>query len=119
MTHAVEEKEGCTAVNYTFPPVVFAETNFSGQQLDHFLSEVDEITAHGPDLEAAVGNASEFERVQLYIDLEMVDAYHSIETRLRILERERGPEYVADLVRTVREKNAARGYYGDREVPHE
>lgn len=103
-------------INYTFPKVIFAEINTSGQQLDHLLSEIDEIVTLGPDLEAALYDRNKADSVRLQIDLEMVDALHSIETRLRILEKERGPEYVAALIRTVREKNAARGYYAEDAV---
>jgi hypothetical protein len=95
---------------YNFPGATFADTNTAAEQLDHIFSEIDEIAAHGPALDASV-DSNETARVNLMIDLEMVDALHSIETRLRILEKERGREYVNLLFRTVREKNDARGYY--------
>lgn len=96
-----------------WPETIFARLNTAGQQLDHILSEADEITELGPELESVLDDSAAADRVRMMIDLEMFDLHHAIETRIRILAREKGVAYVAMLVEEVRKKNRARGYYVD------
>jgi hypothetical protein len=100
-------------MNYLFPPTVFVQINTLGQQLDHALSEVDEIEATGPLLEAAEGDLAAHEAARRILEVEMFDLIHSLETWRRILVNERGQEYVDGLVREVVAKNSAPGreYY--------
>jgi len=85
-------------MNYQFPRTRFVDGNGLASQLDHVLSEVFEAieSSHTPNL---------FHTVE-----EIVDAYHSLETLLRILEE----DYKVDLelaFNKVHHKNKHRGYY--------
>lgn len=94
------------APEYNWPEVKFARTNSSADQLDHILSEKEEILQCGPDQEAA-------------LHMELADKHHSHETYWRILARERGEAYVAAVFQAVEDKNRARGYYDlDGDTPH-
>ena len=101
-----------------WPETIFARLNTAGQQLDHILSEADEITELGPELESVLDDSAAADRVRMMIDLEMFDLHHAIETRIRILAREKGVAYVAMLVEEVRKKNRARGYYVEKPEPY-
>lgn len=100
-------------MDYLFPATVFSEINTAGQQLDHALSEVDEIEALGPLLEASEGDLAAHEAASRMLDLETLDLFHSLETWIRIQVRVRGQEYVEDLVREIVAKNSEpdRAYY--------
>lgn len=99
-------------MNYHFPATIFARTNLLAEQVDHFLSEVDEIEAYGPLLDDSMGDAEAHEAISRGFYLEIIDAMHSAETLLRILARLRGQAYVDSLMLEIHTKNAARGYYG-------
>lgn len=100
-------------LEFNFPESIFTVSNTAGGQIDHVLSEFEEVNELLPDLARAVdaGDTSEVEEVTRLIEQEMVDAYHSLETFFRILGRERGAAYVSDLFDGVEAKNRDRGYY--------
>lgn len=100
-------------MDYLFPATVFSQISTAGQQLDHVLSEVDEIEALGPLLEASEGDLAAHDAARRMLELEVFDLIHSLETLRRILVNERGQEYVDGLVREIVAKNSApdRAYY--------
>ena len=87
-------------ITFNFPATTFSQTNTVGEQLEHFTSEVDEVILSVLDNEPV-------ERT----DEELVDAFGSLETMLRVLIRTKGEQYVIDLVNRVEDKNRARDYY--------
>lgn len=92
---------------YNFPETTFVHENYPGDQLDHILSETEEV-AHAvlekyEDLEEACKDAHVLE--------ELADLTGSLETFWRIQEKGNGQEYVQEIFRRVAEKNRARGYY--------
>lgn len=96
-------------MKFNFPQTVYVLRNTPGDQIDHILSEVDEIEELGPELEYACrGTQDETLRK---IDLEVMDLLHSCETFFRILSLARGRGYVQGLFDEVMQKNLDRGYY--------
>lgn len=85
---------------YLFPKTLFAETNTTEKQLKHILSEADEIRNSIVNAEPAQRNIEE-----------VIDTWHSIETYIRILEKEHGIERVLEAIDQVFQKNDERGYY--------
>lgn len=85
-------------MTYTFPPTKFVEENTLEQQISHMIGEGVEI------LEAE----TEEDR-----HLEVVDRFHSAETALRIIARDKGEAYLLSLIYKVKTKNRERGYYHD------
>ena len=83
---------------YNWPETRFARENTPGKQIDHILSEVDEVIAAGPESNEG-------------IERELADLHHSLETFWRILERTKGLKYVANLFRATEKKNSMRRYY--------
>lgn len=90
---------------YNFPETRFARENSPARQLDHVMSEVEEIKAEQINPEAPLEKMIE----------EIVDLTHSLETYWRILERIFGKEYVAFVFAQVEQKNRDRGYYTGNE----
>lgn len=100
-------------IEYNFPPTVWVDRNEFLEQVEHFLSEAQEVR----EVMEAVGYAQEHGDMmgaicQRLIE-ELVDAYHSLETAFRILDK-RG-DLVPYTFALVEEKNRARGYYGPGE----
>lgn len=93
---------------YNFPSTIFVARNSGGQQLDHVMSEVEEVVENCLDENVPFDD----------IVHEMADLTHSLETYWRILERHRGTEYVQAVFREVEHKNRQRGYYLTEEVDH-
>jgi len=96
------------APEYNWPETIFVRQNTASQQLDHILSEVDEITQIGPHVDPS---SSVTDPIQRHLHMEIADLHHSIETYWRRLEREHGPDYVAAVFQAVEDKNRVRGYY--------
>lgn len=92
-------------MNYNFPKTKFAEQNTIGQQIEHVLSEVEEVFL------ALLEESNERG------DEELADLTHSLETLWRIIAAERGEEYVQQLFEQVIVKNAERNYYVPESVP--
>lgn len=88
---------------YNFPATIFVEQNSGGKQLDHVMSEVDEVVANCLDESIPFDD----------ITHEMADLTHSLETYWRILERTHGRDYVQATFREVEHKNRQRGYYAE------
>jgi hypothetical protein len=86
-------------VRFNFPAVTFVAKNSLGEQIDHVLSEACEV-----------GKAQDNDE----IEMELMDLEHSLETFWRMLQKERGEEYVEALRLKVRTKNKERGYYGEK-----
>lgn len=84
---------------FSFPPTVFTKRNDFATQLIHIASEFNEVSKAFQDGESP-------ERVAE----EMIDAIHSLETGLRILQQNRGID-VDVTAAEVMIKNARRGYY--------
>jgi|GEM_PF-1778987 len=98
LKQVIMEREN-PGIVYSWPETIYASRNSLGEQLDHILSEVDEITELGPP-------------VSPLIHMEIADLQHSIETFWRILERQtNGEEYIAAVFQAVEDKNRKRGYY--------
>jgi len=89
------------AVNFNFPRSIFTERNSCGQQLDHVMSEVDEVK------EAFLDESRLFEQCVM----EIADLTHSLETYWRMLADQRGDDYVERIFDQVIKKNRDRGYY--------
>lgn len=87
---------------YNWPETRFVHENTPGQQIDHILSEVDEVIEAGPESN---------ER----IEEELADLHHSLETFWRMLEESKGQDYVQALFARTKAKNAERGYYTGRD----
>jgi hypothetical protein len=85
---------------YLFPKTRFAETNTLDEQQQHILSEADEVRN-------SIINAEPAQRTTE----EVIDTWHSIETYIRILEKEYGIERVLEAIDQVVKKNDERGYY--------
>lgn len=81
---------------YNFPPTKFAQENTLEQQIAHMIGEGEEV------LKAE----TEEDR-----HLELIDRFHSAETALRIIARDKGNEYLQSLIDRVKEKNQIRNYY--------
>jgi len=92
---------------YNFPPTKFVDENSLGDQLDHVMSEdlevLEIVQEKYDDLEEACNDEHLLE--------EMVDKTQSLETYWRIMEEQRGKEYVQQLFAKVENKCRARGYY--------
>ena len=86
---------------YNFPATVFVDRNTAGQQLDHVMSEADEVRANCLDESVPLDD----------IVHEMVDLTHSLETFWRIMEKHRGRSYVQGAFNEVEAKNDQRNYY--------
>jgi hypothetical protein len=93
-------------MNYTWPETTFAQTNTMEQQLDHILSEVDEVTELGPFSQPMASDNNLADLVE-----ELMDLHHSIETFMRIVERERSAVWLNGAAACVKAKNFTRGYY--------
>ena len=91
-------------VIYNFPATIFSSSNSIHNQLCHVISEADEIRR-------AIADDEGTER----IDEEVADLFHSLETLLRIMQRDLGTEYVEKLFAKIKKKNQARGYYTEKE----
>ena len=87
-------------IQYNFPATKFVRENSSGEQLFHFFSEVREI-------KEAIGAGEPQERIRE----EIYDALHSLETWVRMQERERGTPQVELEMDGIYVKNDERGYY--------
>lgn len=85
---------------YNFPETIFVERNTLGEQIEHVLSEMDEV------VEALNAHDGLDE-----INEELGDLAHSIETLWRIIADYHGPEFLEDIFARVEAKNRARGYY--------
>lgn len=85
---------------YLFPKTRFAETNTQDAQLQHILSEADEVRNSIINAEPASRTLEE-----------VIDTWHSIETYIRKLEKEHGIERVLEAIDQVVKKNDERGYY--------
>lgn len=83
---------------YHFPPVRFVDENNIYGQVAHIQTEADEAFR-----ELSTGD------IDALAD-EIMDAMHSCETALRILEKRHGIDVKAVMMR-VYEKNEKRGYY--------
>lgn len=88
---------------YNFPETIFVERNTLGEQVEHVLSEADEVV---DALDAADG----LDELG-HINEELADLTHSLETLWRIMEDYHGREYVQAIFARVEAKNKARGYY--------
>lgn len=92
---------------YNFPPTKFVDENSLGDQLDHVMSEdlevLEIVQEKYDDLEEACKDEHLLE--------EMVDKTQSLETWWRIMEEQRGKEYVQQLFAKVENKCRQRGYY--------
>lgn len=90
---------------FNWPETRFVRTNNLAQQLEHVLSEVDEIKELAPP-------------VTPLVHMELADLHHSLETFWRILSGRAGDDYVAAVFQAVEDKNRARGYYDLEDEPH-
>ena len=97
-------------IEYHFPPTIFVAQNEFLEQVEHFLSEVEEVKDVLERIEYHPGSTGFL--LQRLLE-ELVDAYHSLETAFRILDK-RG-DLVPYTFALVEEKNRARGYYGPGE----
>jgi len=88
-------------MQFTWPETKFARENTIADQLEHVFSEVKEIKEALKDPACNV----------LDIDTEIMDLHHSLETFLRVLQRDESPEYLQHLKQVVINKNRERGYY--------
>jgi hypothetical protein len=95
------EAEVSKSLEFNFPRTRFVGENTAGEQLDHAMSEVDEIR------DACLDPAQSFDRVVE----EIVDLTHSLETYWRILIDIKGIAYVEGMFSRVAAKNWERGYY--------
>jgi hypothetical protein len=86
-------------MHWQFPETKFARTNSLTEQAHHLVSESDEVLL-----------AYEEDNIE-HAHQEVVDTYHSAETYLRVLAKEKGEQYVKDLIQQVKKKNQERGYY--------
>ena len=85
-------------MNFTFPRTRFVDTTALYSQLQHLMSEVDELRKAYLE--------EETERVAE----ELMDVIHSAETFARKLQEQRGVN-LFDVCRSVERKNMERGYY--------
>lgn len=92
-----------TEIAFNWPAARFAAESTQGSQIEHVLSEALEVCEA---LEDPAKTAADVEE-------ELADLHHSIETYWRILQASHGPEHVAAIMARVRDKNRARGYYGE------
>ena len=84
---------------YRFPATRFVQENGFWTQLKHVKSEIVEI--ENTSITKFPGMTAE----------EILDAIHSLETLLRICEKENPNLCVEDVAANVERKNKARGYY--------
>ncbi|MGE4544194.1 MAG: hypothetical protein AB7D06_08795 [Pedobacter sp.] len=96
------------APEYNWPETIFVRQNTTAQQLDHILSEVDEINQIGPHIDP---DGSPNDPILRHLHMKVADLHHSIETYWRKLEIERGPEYVSAVFQAVEDESRVRGYY--------
>lgn len=93
-------------MNYNFPPTRFVREGTLAGQLDHLLSEAEEIKKekenHGSAHIAAKCRKTH---------IEVGDVWHSAETYFRKLAKELGQEYVDGIMAEIDRKNRVRGYY--------
>ena len=101
------------SIEYNFPPTVFVDRNEFLEQVEHFLSEVQEVRGVLEGIEEFRQYPVMTEGLCMRLLEELVDAYHSLETTFRILDK-RG-DLVPYTFTLVEEKNRARGYYGSGE----
>ena len=92
-----------STLTLNFPATVFSEKNTTGEQLGHFMSEIDEIN------ESIMTN----EKVERHEE-EIFDAWHSLEGVIRTMVRNKGEKYVLDGMNKVITKNDNRNYYGGK-----
>lgn len=86
---------------FSFPRTRFVDANTFKEQLDHAVGELMEAFCA---IDAGESN--------LRVAEEVVDAIHSLEGALRIMQ-EKLSVNVADVARYVEQKNRVRGYYGE------
>jgi len=87
-------------MTYIFPRIKFASTNTLHQQLQHVMSESDEIFEEMLNIPLKHDRLAE----------ELVDQMHSCETALRIMQ-EKYCIPVYRVIEKVIQKNRERGYY--------
>jgi hypothetical protein len=87
---------------YNFPATRFANENSLEQQLVHIISEMDEVSQ--------AYNEESPER----LTEEIFDLLHSVETAIRMIEKEMGKKDMAKIELSVWKKNLERGYYGEK-----
>ncbi len=100
-------------IEYRFPPTVFVDQNGFLEQVEHFLSEAQEVSEVMLSIEYSGDQVGMTAALCQRLLEELVDAYHSLETAFRILDK-RG-DLVPYTFALVEEKNRARGYYGPGE----
>jgi hypothetical protein len=92
-------------MNFNFPPTKFVETNRPAQQLEHVLSEIDEIFEE-------LRERNHDQAVTDYPTLcELVDLTQSLETFWRVMARVHGDLLVKALFAAVESKTHRKGYY--------
>lgn len=100
-------------IEYNFPQTVWVDRNDFLEQVEHFMSEVREIEEVMQAIDHAQKHGDMMGAICQRLLEELVDAYHSLETTFRILDK-RG-DLVPSTFALVEEKNRARGYYGPGE----
>jgi len=91
-------------MKYNFPATKFVKTNTIQQQIEHVLSEAQEVK---DAFEAAQNGTGSVE----HLDIELGDLYHSLESLFRIKARIDGKPDVTLVLQQVFDKNDERGYY--------
>lgn len=100
-------------IEYNFPPTVWVDQNGFLEQVEHFLSEAQEVREVLALIERSGNQTGMTAALCQRLLEELVDAYHSLETTFRILDK-RG-DLVSYTFALVEEKNRVRGYYGPGE----
>lgn len=90
-------------MKFNFPKTIFVERNTLGEQIEHVLSEADEVT----EAFSAPDGLDWYSR----INEELADLTQSLETFWRIMADYHSEDYVEAVFPKVRAKNQARGYY--------
>ena len=102
------------SIEYNFPKTIYAEKNTFHEQVEHFLSEAQEVREVMDAVEQSWQETGDVPEPLIERLLEeLADAYHSIETTFRILDREQS--LVPSLFNLVEQKNRERGYYDTEE----
>ena len=91
-------------IEFNFPRARFVGTNTPADQIQHVLSEADEVRQAFVDDSAPLND----------LITELADLTHSLETYWRIMINKFGTEFVENVFDQVEKKNSDRGYYAQR-----
>ncbi len=104
-------------VSFIWPETTFVRKNTIAKQIDHVISEIDEVAEAAEFTDPAPQSQSGdgIPPAMLPLFRELADLHHSLETLWRVIAEAYGWEAVQALFSWIEDKNRVRGYYSGGE----